>query len=113
MKLFNKYKYFIPFALFIVVDIILIYFHIVNYLVPSKFSVIYDLHSNVSFAETYQYIKWALIIASLIIIWLRSRNNKYIVWIFIFIYFLLEDIFRLHEEIGRFFIAYFALERYE
>ncbi|TXH23161.1 MAG: hypothetical protein E6Q95_00805 [Chitinophagaceae bacterium] len=113
MKLLKQYKYFIPFALIIVVvDIILIYFHIINYLFPSKYEVLYDLHSNDSFAEKYQYIKWTLIIISLMVIQFRSRNVKYWVWIIIFFYFLLEDIFRVHEIIGSFLIEYFGLGKY-
>lgn len=89
-----------PFFLLLLADILLIVLHIINYFRPFENSNAYSLVRSGTYAEPYQNIKWLIMVICTTIVFIRKKETGYIAWIAIFIFLLLEDIFRLHESIG-------------
>lgn len=55
-----------------------------------------------SHPEFYQYTKFVWILILLIYTALTTKNKSYLSWILVFLYFLTDDVLRLHERSGRF-----------
>lgn len=88
------------FWLCICADFVFIVLHILykfEYLNSSYFSLKRDL----GYSEFFQYTKFLWIIILLIYIIRKTRVWEYLSWLAVFTYFLADDAFQLHENIGR------------
>jgi len=63
-------------------------------------SPLYDIGQDLGYGEFYQYMKYFWIILLLIYILKTTRNIRFISWILVFVYFLLDDSLQIHEKIG-------------
>ena len=81
----------------------LLILYIKNYSQDAFYNQLYNIESNNSFVEFYQYVKWLIIIGCVIGMALLHKSRGMLIWTGIFIVFLLEDIFRIHEILGTLF----------
>lgn len=98
LKLSKNFKYYVPVLVFITIDLVLLALYIKND--APHINERYDIESNNSFVEFYQYIKWLIIIGCLMLMAIMHQSKKMLVWMGVFFIFLLEDIFRIHETLG-------------
>ncbi|XOF35360.1 MAG: hypothetical protein ACL93V_08770 [Candidatus Electrothrix sp. YB6] len=71
-------------------------------------SVLFSVEKDKGYAEFYQYTKELWIILLLSIIAIKEKRIVYISWAALFFYFLLDDSFRVHEQLGEFLVNYFG-----
>ncbi len=55
---------------------------------------------DAGYAEIYQYIKWFWIVCLLVYFSINKRSFSFITWGMLFIYFLIDDAFQMHETFG-------------
>lgn len=86
--------------LFLSADIVFIVLHILykTYILNSSY---FSLKRDLGYAEFFQYTKFLWIIILLIHIIRKTGVWQYISWLAVFTYFLADDAFQLHENIGR------------
>lgn len=85
--------------LFLSADIVFIVLHILykTYILNSSY---FSLKRDLGYAEFFQYTKFLWVIILLIYIIRKTGVWQYISWLAVFTYFLADDAFQLHENIG-------------
>jgi hypothetical protein len=81
-------------------DILFILLHIINRQTPLLDSRLYRLDIDLSYSEFYQYVKYLWAIILFVIVMSASKIKSYIAWIVVFAFFLGDDAFRVHENLG-------------
>src|SRR5690606_13874306 len=86
--------------LFLSADLAFIVLHILykTYILNSSY---FSLKRDLGYSEFFQYTKFLWIIIMLIYIIRKTRVWEYLSWLAVFTYFLADDAFQLHENIGR------------
>jgi len=90
------------FLILLSLDFCFILLHFYNsVLIPdSQFNPLFSLVEDTSYAEKFQYLKWALIALLFIYMGFKRAYLNYIPWALLFVYLLLDDSLTLHERIG-------------
>ena len=85
--------------LFLSADLAFIVLHILykTYILNSSY---FSLKRDLGYSEFFQYTKFLWIIILLIYIIRKTRIWEYLSWLAVFTYFLADDAFQLHENIG-------------
>jgi hypothetical protein len=81
-------------------DIIFIALHIINRQTPFLDSRLYRLDIDLSYSEFYQYVKYLWAIILFITLLIATKIKSYVAWIIVFAFFLGDDAFRVHENLG-------------
>ncbi len=68
---------------------------------------VYNIAKDRGCAEFFVYIKYVWIILLLIYIIITTKRINYISWVLVFLYFLLDDSFQIHERTGNYFAMNF------
>ena len=97
------------FILLISADLVFIVLHCIYALTPFLHYRYLALGEDGGWSEVYQYIKWLWIIILLVYISKSTRSVGYIAWGLVFLYFLLDDSFEIHERAGRSIAGYLSL----
>ncbi|MCL4274341.1 MAG: hypothetical protein KJZ77_10760 [Anaerolineales bacterium] len=86
--------------LFLSADLAFIVLHVLykTYILNSSY---FSLKRDLGYSEFFQYTKFLWIIILLIYIIRKTRVWEYLSWLAVFTYFLADDAFQLHENIGR------------
>ena len=82
-------------------DAAFILLHIIYFQTELLNNSLYSLSRDNGYAEFFQYVKFLWIILLLIGIAKSTRAAGYIAWTLLFIYFLADDAFQFHENLGR------------
>ena len=77
--------------------IILHIFHVFTGLLPSS---LYSLSRDGGYSEFFQYTKELWIAVLFLALAIRQRKPLYLIFSFLFIYFLVDDSFEFHEQVG-------------
>lgn len=85
-------------ALFFVGDFVFVVLHVVN--ARLGLHEMLSLETDRGYAEAYQYLKYAGICTLIVVIARRSASRRYLVWLPLFGYFLLDDALNIHERGG-------------
>ncbi|WP_114791373.1 hypothetical protein U0035_00565 [Niabella yanshanensis] len=109
MKLSKNILYFIPLALLLIADLVLIVLDIRNFYQPFPNPDLYDIETNDSYAEDFQNLKWIIMMMALAIIAVLRQEKKYFTWILVILFLFLEDVFRIHQSLGHFFYNMFGM----
>ena len=102
MKISKNLKYFIPLIVLLALDIMLVVFDVINFYHPFANSDRYDIETNDSYAEDFQNFKWIIMIIALSLIAMFRQQKRYLAWILVFLFLFLEDVFRIHQNLGLF-----------
>jgi hypothetical protein len=70
----------------------------------------WDLSSDHSYSEIFQYVKTGGIVFVLCALWLRTRDAVYCVWALLFAYVVCDDAFQIHERGGKLIAPYLGYE---
>ncbi|MFO7662038.1 MAG: hypothetical protein R6X18_05535 [Chloroflexota bacterium] len=81
-------------------DVIFIALHIINRQTPLLDSRLYRLDIDLSYSEFYQYLKYLWTIILFVTVMSVTKIKSYIAWIVVFAFFLGDDAFRIHENLG-------------
>lgn len=87
--------------LLVCADAVFILLHVIYFQTELLNNSLYSLSRDNGYAEFFQYTKFLWIILLLIGIARTTRAPGYIAWTLLFIYFLADDAFQLHENLGR------------
>ncbi len=109
MKLSKNILYFIPLAVLLVADLILIVLDIRNFYQPFANPGLFDIETDDSYAEDFQNLKWIIMMMALAIIAMLRQEKKYFTWILVILFLFLEDVFRIHQSLGHFFYNIFGM----
>jgi hypothetical protein len=101
---FNKYKLLVLLLLADIVFIILHIFYIYTPLLPSRY---FSLTFAGGYSEFFQYTKYFWIMVLFFVVSVRWRRLMYAIFSFLFLYFLIDDSFELHEGYGAFIADFF------
>ncbi|MCK6538934.1 MAG: hypothetical protein L6Q26_02655 [Anaerolineales bacterium] len=82
-------------------DAAFILLHIIYFQTELLNNSLYSLSRDNGYAEFFQYVKFLWIVLLLIGIVKSTRTAGYLAWTLLFIYFLTDDAFQLHENLGR------------
>jgi hypothetical protein len=91
--------------LLIVGDLLFLLLHLIHtytHLLPDN---LFSLLQDRGYAEFYQYMKELWILLLFLVLGIRKRNILFLILSLLFLYFLLDDSFELHERVGAF-LAY-------
>lgn len=92
---------FLLLILLLSVDFIYIILHFIHQrTIPVLRSVLFDLQEDGGYAEVFQYIKYVWIILLFMYILKSTKCFNYISWILLYMYFLCDDVFKLHVVLG-------------
>jgi len=80
-------------------DFIFIVVHIL-YMNEFMSNSLYSIDRDLGYAEVYQYIKEFWIVLLLLFAAVKRKHAIYLAWAALFLYFLLDDSFRVHERFG-------------
>lgn len=83
-------------------DFIYIGLHSFNSLTPILNSVIWDIESDWSYSEVFQYFKWMWVIILLLFVAKARWSLSYLAWLLVFSYILLDDSLMLHDNFADF-----------
>lgn len=97
---FNEQSALFFFMLLLCADFVFIAFHSFEFLAPFLNNPLLSLEQDHGYPEVYQYIKWLWIILLLIFTSVKRRSVYFSVWILVFIYLLLDDSLKIHENVG-------------
>lgn len=86
--------------LLISLDFIFFIIHYINALTPLLNNDMFSIGVDHSYAEIFQYIKYASVIIFLIFILRKTGTRAYLAWILVFLYLLVDDSIRLHDRFG-------------
>jgi hypothetical protein len=81
-------------------DLAYIFLHVANELLPFVRHDLLDLGKDKGHPEFFQYVKFLWILILLSYTCLKRRSVHYISWVLVFVYFLLDDAMRIHEQVG-------------
>jgi hypothetical protein len=81
-------------------DLVFIALHVLWELTDIVNDSVYALDEDRGYAEIYQYVKWFSVIMLLTYLIAVRRSMNYISWLFVFLYFLCDDAFTIHESVG-------------
>ncbi|MFT3904190.1 MAG: hypothetical protein QM727_13525 [Niabella sp.] len=109
MKKSYNIKYYIPLFILLAIDIVLIVLSVINFYHPFPDPNLYEIEVDDSYAEDFQNFKWIIMIIALTIIALFRKEKKYFTWVLVFFFLFLEDVFRIHGELGHFFYDMFGM----
>lgn len=70
----------------------------------------FSISADFGFAEIYQYIKEFWIIVLLLFVFIKEKHLTYLLWSLLFLYLLIDDSFRIHEEYGLYLSNYFEFK---
>lgn len=87
-------------------DCIYIGLHSINSLTPILNSVLWDVESDWSYSEVFQYFKWMWVVILLLFIAKVRGSFSYVSWLLVFSYILFDDSLMLHDN----FAAYVSRE---
>jgi hypothetical protein len=82
-------------------DLIYIAMHCLNTFALTTPNSLLDIHKDGGFAEMYQYLKFIWIVGLLLLIAHKNRAWRYLVWVGVFVYLLVDDSSMIHERFGR------------
>ncbi|MFC2107144.1 hypothetical protein ACFLRY_02290, partial [Bacteroidota bacterium] len=95
--------------LLIVTDLVFVLLHLML-----AFRVFYlpefSLEMDLGYPEIFQYVKELWIVILFILIIYKSKNFAYVSWSFLFLFFLLDDSMKLHENFGYYFADTFNIQ---
>lgn len=109
MKGSKNILYFIPLALLLIADLVLIVLDIRNFYHPFPNPDLFDIETNDSYAEDFQNLKWLIMMMALAMIAMLRQEKKYFTWILVILFLFLEDVFRIHQSLGHFFYNIFGM----
>lgn len=90
--------------LFLCADLTFILIHCINKLGHFNYGLLY-ISEDQSYPEMFQYLKFFWIALILFNISHARKSYYYISWTLVFVYFLLDDAFAIHEKIGHYLIS--------
>ena len=82
-------------------DLVFIILHLLHKFTPLLPSSLFSLTRDLGYAEYYQYCKELCIILLLLALAVRLRRLLYVTYAGLFVYFLLDDYFQIHETAGK------------
>lgn len=88
-------------TLLICADVAFIILHVVYFQTELLNNSLYSLSRDNGYAEFFQYTKFLWIILLLFGVFVRTKSPGYLAWASLFLYFLADDAFKLHENYGR------------
>lgn len=81
-------------------DYVFIVLHIINRINPFEESNLFRVDYDGSYPEIFQYLKFFWMIVLLASVLIATKSKGYLSWVFIFLYFLLDDALQIHEQMG-------------
>ena len=87
--------------LLISTDLVFLVIHLIKISSPYLKSSLFSIKKDLSYAEFFQYIKWFWIVILLVYLSVAKRSWHLCSWGVFFIYILIDDSLRLHENFGR------------
>jgi hypothetical protein len=87
--------------LFLSADLAYIILHILYKATPFITSAYFSVKRDLGYSEFFQYMKFLWIIILLVYLVKRSKIWGYLAWAAVFLYFLADDAFQVHENVGR------------
>ncbi len=90
-------------GILIFIDLLFIIAHILSKTIFGMKESLFNISVDRGYAEFFQYSKFLFIIILLVYLTRSTKCLKYISWICLFTYFLIDDAFQIHETIGRYF----------
>ncbi len=87
-------------GLLVLVDLAFIFLHILHVYTPLLPETLYSLSRDRGYAEFFQYTKELWIAVLFLVAGIRQRRLLYLVISFLFAYFLVDDSFEFHEQVG-------------
>jgi len=87
--------------LLVVTDIIFMIFHVLHF-VKIVDSPLFYISLDLGYAEVYQYIKEFWIVLLLLMLFKEKGRMVFLAWSFLFIYILLDDSLKIHENFGEY-----------
>ncbi|NLX18549.1 MAG: hypothetical protein GXY53_04590 [Desulfobulbus sp.] len=98
--------------LLLVSDLLFIFLHFANLKIPvfkSPFlDIILNLEEDRGYAEMFQYLKYCWVVVLLLFITWKKKTWQYSAWVPLFLYFLVDDFFQIHEWVGSIFATQFS-----
>jgi hypothetical protein len=104
---FNKYKLLF---LLVLADIVFIILHLIYIYTPHLPSRYFSLTFDGGHSEFFQYTKYFWIMILFFVTAVRWRRLMYAIFSFLFLYFLIDDSFELHEGYGAFIADFFHFQ---
>lgn len=89
------------FTVLICLDFLLIGAHLLRALTPWFSDALFSVKTERGLAEWFQYAKWMAVTSGFVVLALRHGTPRYLAWVVMFTYLLLDDFFSLHERLGR------------
>jgi hypothetical protein len=74
---------------------------------------LWDIGVDTAYPEVFQYLKWALASALLLVLAWKRQAGIYVVWAALFLYFMADDWQWLHERAGSWFVERLELRAFE
>jgi len=100
IKYYNNKKANKLLILLLSLDLGFIIIHYINALTPLLDNDNFSIGIDNSFAEFFQYFKFASVIVFIIMIIRKTGTKHYLAWILIFAYLLIDDSIRIHDRFG-------------
>lgn len=89
-------------ALLLCVDLIFVILNVLAVKAPQLDIAHFSVSQEGGYPEYFQYLKWSLIVLFLFCISFKRQSLLYFSWIAVFLYFLIDDSFAVHETMGAF-----------
>lgn len=110
LDIFNNSKTKIILILLLLTDLLFVLLHIFY-----SFSLIEDdsrfsLKKDLGYAEVFQYIKEFWVFVLLLTLSINKRKTIYFAWSLLYLYLLIDDSLRLHENLGKLLVGYFDIQ---
>jgi hypothetical protein len=86
--------------LFLSADLAYIILHILYKATPFLTSAYFSVQRDLGYSEFFQYMKFLWVIILLVYIVKRSNIRGFLAWAAVFLYFLADDAFQVHENVG-------------
>jgi hypothetical protein len=87
-------------SLFVLADLIFILLHILHVFTPLLPENLYSISRDRGYAEFFQFTKELWIAVLFLALAVRQRSLLYLIFSFLFTYFLVDDSFEFHEQVG-------------
>lgn len=102
IKNINEHSASLFFTLLLCADFVFIVLHTMNHLPQFSHDDLYDLGNGSGYSEMFQYLQWLWIIILLAYLAILRRSFSYVAWVLVFAYFLCDDAFEIHENVGQY-----------
>jgi hypothetical protein len=87
-------------GLLVLADLVFVFLHILHVFTPLLPENLYSISRDRGYAEFFQFTKELWIAVLFLVLALRQRNLLYFIFSLLFTYFLLDDSFEFHEQVG-------------